>query len=330
MTDLSNEPLKVVLFCDSDIIPENLPTENVTYELLTHNMEDEGSAIFNFSSMKPALQLAEEKDYDIVLGISKKFSRIGLAGRKSEDKKLELYNVHQLAAIVLEKLVQQENTFTCFKSPVFSDIIDKIVLKNGSKIKDYIPGKEAEAGLEEEENYLLIDEYHTFKYSGNEDIFYYASLIVDLARAQQKESLTVADHLVELYRQYGYFREKSYKVNLDFNNQKAYFDRIFKELRKSPPEKIGFDTIVNITDYHKQVSINLLSGKKYAINTATANILKLKLSGGTTVTLLQNSEEVQYYISVTGNLLEKTQLEEINKQSDDLILKIVESLNKLY
>jgi hypothetical protein len=153
--------------------------------------------------------------------------------------------------------------------------------------------------------------------------------IIKVAGNLKEKDLTLIDLVIKLYREYGFYKEKTLVVDFKNPSQKEHVLHVMNEIRKKPNAILESLELTHLVDYKKGKSINLQTKKQLPLNFPPVNILQSKFADGTSITFVPEDEKVTYYISMKGINFNRVDFEEDNKNLDEKIIKIVQLINKL-
>ncbi len=82
------------------------------------------------------------------------------------------------------------------------------------------------------------------------------------------------DALLDIYLEYGYFRERLVSVYKRGRKGAQEIRQMMKDYRENPPKTLSGSKVVAIKDYKTQKVNNLETGKTAAINLPVSNVLQ--------------------------------------------------------
>src|SRR5690606_27379913 len=99
---------------------------------------------FTFLNLKGAIQYARQNNFDLVIAMDTIWDKLGIAVRKSVGGDFQILTVHQVAALLTKRWVEQaeKNPVIFVKSIHISDMVQKIVLRDDKEIESLILEKD--------------------------------------------------------------------------------------------------------------------------------------------------------------------------------------------
>ena len=268
-------------------------------------------------ALKMALALAKEKNADIVIGTDPDSDRLGVAVRDLDDN-LILLNGNQTMLLMtwflLEK--QKANNELDAKSFVASTIVSTPMLKllsenygviyqevlTGFKwiaklIKDQ-PELDFVGGGEESFGYMVGD------FVRDKDAVTATLLACEMAAQLKEKGSSVYKKLLELYTQYGLYREELISLVKKGMDGERQIKKMMKDLREHPLKEIDGEKVVKMEDYQHSVAKNLTDNSEKVIKIPKSNVLIYYTEKGTKIAARPSGTEpkIKFYISVHSPL----------------------------
>ncbi len=294
-------------------------------------------------ALELALKLAREKDADLVMATDPDADRIGLAVKNNKGEYV-LLNGNQTGALIVKYLLEQwkqknlfrGNEFTV-KTIVTSELLKAISESYGVKqydtltgfkwIADVIRQKEGKekfiVGLEESFGYMIGD------FVRDKDSVTSALVIALMATEAHNFGLTLFDKLLEIYTQYGFWKESLVNIYKEGKSGAEEISSMMENFRNHPPEKLAGSEVVVIKDYKTLVEKNLKTGVTTSLDMPSSNVLQFITSDGTKVSVRPSGTEpkIKFYFSVRENLPSVERYEEINTALEQKIEQIKKELS---
>ena len=290
-------------------------------------------------ALEMALALAEKTKGDIVIGTDPDSDRLGIAVRDLHGEMI-LLNGNQTMILMTWFLLEQYkdklkgNEFVA--STIVSTPMMKVMTENygveymetltGFKwIADLIkkfPDKHFIGGGEESFGYMVGD------FVRDKDAVTSTLLICEIAAKLKAENSSAYEKLIELYAEHGYYKEKLISlVKKGIEGQKLIKQKMM-DLRNEPLLEICGEKVVLIEDYQTSKAKNLQSHETLDIAIPKSNVLIYYTENGTKVAARPSGTEpkIKFYISVNETLEKVEDFEEVTKQLDAKIDKILQEL----
>lgn len=269
-------------------------------------------------AMSIGLKKAKELDADILLGTDPDADRVGIA-IKDKQGNWVLMNGNQTAVLAFNYLIEarkakgiaQANDMVV-KTIVTTDMIDNIAAKNNIKCYNVLTGfkwiaeliKEKEAA----ENYVIGGEESYGLMIGSQlrdkDAVSAVAFLCEMAAYEKDKGRTLYDKLIDLYVQYGFFKEHLISITKKgMNGQKEIAD-MMETYRSNPPQTINGSPVVKLLDYELRQGKNLQTGEEWEIKLPKSNVLQFILADGSKISARPSGTEpkIKFYFSVNTKL----------------------------
>ncbi|ERM82708.1 hypothetical protein P872_04110 [Rhodonellum psychrophilum GCM71 = DSM 17998] len=294
-------------------------------------------APFIFKYLKPAIDLAKEGNFNVIIGVDELQQKIGLAIKKADSDSFTIMNAHQVAAILLSGWLAaaEKGKLVCLKSIHVSDMIEQMVMLSKNechnlvipigKFRDEI--KKVQSDLNDE--VLVAFNVDQEVFHSEKDLEEIVKSLILLETSQREKGETLLELLVDLYSEYGFYKEKTISVDYYSASQKAHLLAIMDIGRKTPKILEERFPISRIIDYLKGKSVNLLTQKKHEFTNNTANILRIESPNNFTITFSPTDNKMYNYVSMKGNISSKARYADEDKHLDKEILRVIQMINKI-
>lgn len=277
----------------------------------------------NEEALTMAVNLAKQKEADLVLATDPDCDRVGIAVKNEENEYL-LLNGNQIGALLIDYIV---NAGTCLpenavmiQTVVTSSLGKKIAEGAGVEVLEvltgfkYIGEKMTEYEKSKEKTFILGYEESYGFLSGNhardKDAANACMLLAEMAGYYQHKGSSIYQRLKQIYEQYGYYQEKLHNINFKGIDGMEKMNTLLDNLRTNPFSIIDNEP-VKATDY-----LNDDTGLP------KENVLKYSMEDGSWVALRPSGTEPKFKIYVSA--VAKTKEESI-KKSDRMLEQIIKS-----
>ncbi|HZH00579.1 MAG TPA: phospho-sugar mutase [Flavisolibacter sp.] len=319
-----------------------------------HVVEEQATPDGNFSTvvypnpeeseaMSIGLKKAQELDADILLGTDPDADRVGI-GVKDNEGKWVLLNGNQTAVLAFNYMIESRKekglakpNDMVVKTIVTTDMIDVIAEKNGVKCYNVLTGFKWIAELikekEGKENYIIGGEESYGLMIGSQirdkDAISAVALICEMAAYEKQKGRTLYQKLVDLYVQHGCYKEHLISITKKGMNGQQEIAQMMESYRSNPPKTLAGMEVSQLLDYQQQVATNLKTGSKSPIQLPKSNVLQFLLEDGSKASARPSGTEpkIKFYFSVNAPLASADQYEQVEKELDEKILKIIKDLN---
>lgn len=291
---------------DEQIIPDgNFPT--VVYP----NPEES-------EAMSLGLKKAQSIDADILLGTDPDADRVGV-GVKDNHGNWVLLNGNQTAVLAFNYMIEArrkkglaKDNDMVVKTIVTTDMIDIISAKNEIKCYNVLTGFKWIAELikskEAHENYIIGGEESYGLMIGDQlrdkDAVSAVAFLCEMAAYEKDAGKSLFTKLVELYTEYGLFREHLISITKKGRDGQAQIAEMMDQFRSNPPSTLAGVPVIGLYDYEKREAKDLANGQVCAIDLPKSNVLQFVLEDGSKISARPSGTEpkIKFYFSVQGTL----------------------------
>ncbi|MBR6504648.1 MAG: phospho-sugar mutase [Clostridia bacterium] len=287
-----------------------------------------------------ALNLAKEKDADVVLATDPDSDRLGVFAKDNKTGDYIRFTGNMSGNLILEYLLSQrkekeilpKNT-AVIKTIVSSNLTDSIVNEYNVKLFETLTGfkniakiirgfdetKEYETLFSYEESYGCIIGTH----ARDKDGIVAVMALCEAAAYYKDNGMTLVDQMNNIYKKYGYFEDEQISITLKGQEGAIKIKKMMEDLRNNPPKQIGNNKILKIKDI-------LLGEEKYLpanvtnkISLDKSNVLYYEFVDESWCAVRPSGTEpkIKFYIGVKGNTKEeaKEKMENLKKGINELI-----------
>ena len=271
-----------------------------------------------------AEELGRKVGADVLVATDPDADRVGVEVLQKDGSYLNLSG-NQIGAIMAKYILEAHksagtlpaNAALC-KSIVSTDLVTKIAESYGATMFNVLTGFKFIA-----EKIQEFEEKHNHTYMmGFEESFGYlikpfvrdkdgiqAVLVVaELAAYYRSHGLTLADGIEEIYKEYGYFAEKTISVTLSGVDGAEQIKAIMAKFRDNGPKDFNA-TAISVTEDFKAQTSTAADGTVTALTTPPSDVLKYTLADGSWIAVRPSGTEpkIKFYIAVVGDSNEDAQ-----------------------
>ena len=271
-----------------------------------------------FEAMEKGLDLAKEKNADLLLATDPDADRVGIAMR-TEEGEYELVSGNEMGVLLLDYIAggrKQEGTLpknpVAVKSIVSTPLADKVAADYGVELRHTLTGfkwiGEQIKFLEEkgEQDRFIFGFEESYGYlSGtavrDKDAVVASMLICEMAAYYRKNGSSIKQRLEEIYKKYGYYLNAVDSFSFPGLSGMDKMQKIMEELRKNGPKEIAGISVKNCVDY--------LDSEKTGL--PRANVLLYKLENGESIIVRPSGTEpkIKAYFTTFGKSREEAKEE---------------------
>ena len=271
-----------------------------------------------FEAMEKGLDLAKEKNADLLLATDPDADRVGIAMR-TEEGEYELVSGNEMGVILLDYIAsgrKQEGTLpknpVAVKSIVSTPLADKVAADYGVELRHTLTGfkwigeqiKFLEEKGEQERFIFGFEESYGYL-SGtavrDKDAVVASMLICEMAAYYRKNGSSIKQRLEEIYKKYGYYLNAVDSFSFPGLSGMDKMQKIMEDLRKNGPKEIAGISVKNCVDY--------LDSEKTGL--PRANVLLYKLENGESIIVRPSGTEpkIKAYFTTFGKSREEAKEE---------------------
>ncbi len=270
-----------------------------------------------------ALNLAKEKDADIVLATDPDADRLGVYAKDAKTGEYVAFTGNMSGMLIAEYVLREKAaTGTMPANPA---MITTIVTTNmtfpiaasynvklievltgfkfiGEQIKLFEQSGSNNYVFGLEESYGCLVGTH----ARDKDAIVAVMCLCEVAAYCKKHGKTLWDMMLETYEKYGYFKETQYTITLKGIDGAKQIAEIMDKLRKDPPKAFGDLKVLKFRDYQEDVILDMETGEKTATGLPKSNVLYFELPDNNWCCARPSGTEpkIKFYIGVKGNSIE--------------------------
>jgi len=283
-------------------------------------------------AMSIGLKKAKEIDADILLGTDPDADRVGIA-IKDKHGNWTLMNGNQTAVLAFNYMIEarkakgisQANDMVV-KTIVTTDLIDVFAKSNNIRSYNVLTGFKWIAELirekEGSENYVIGGEESYGLMIGDKlrdkDAVSAVALLSEMAAYEKDKGNILFDKLIDLYVQYGFYKEHLISITKKGMNGQAEIAQMMEDYRSNPPQDMNGSAVVQLLDYELSKGKNLQSGDEWTIDLPKSNVLQFILADGSKISARPSGTEpkIKFYFSVNTKLATREEYEKVNSELD--------------
>ena len=294
-------------------------------------------------AMSIGLRKAQAIDADILLGTDPDADRVGI-GVKDKKGQWILMNGNQTAVLAFNYMIEARKAKgiarphdMVVKTIVTTELIDEIARQSGVKCYNVLTGFKYIAELIKEkegiENYVIGGEESYGLMIGSQirdkDAVSAVALLCEMAAYEKDKGRTLYDKLIELYVQFGFYKESLISITKKGMNGQKEITEMMSAYRSHPPVAINGSPVVQLLDYELRTGKNLQTGESWAIGLPTSNVLQFILADGSKISARPSGTEpkIKFYFSVHTKLPSVADYEKVNTELGARIDGIIRDMN---
>ncbi|HGD3002598.1 TPA: phospho-sugar mutase [Streptococcus agalactiae] len=280
-----------------------------------------------------AEELGREVDADVLVATDPDADRLGVEICQPDGSYKNLSG-NQIGAIIAKYILEAHKTAGTLpenaalaKSIVSTELVTKIAESYGATMFNVLTGfkfiAEKIQEFEEKHNHTYMFGFEeSFGYLikpfvRDKDAIQAVLLVAEIAAYYRSRGLTLADGIDEIYKEYGYFAEKTISVTLSGVDGAAEIKKIMDKFRENGPKQFNNTDIVLLEDFQKQTATKN-DGIISNLTTPPSNVLKYTLADDSWIAVRPSGTEpkIKFYIATVGNDLAdaETKIANIEKE----------------
>ena len=280
-----------------------------------------------------AEELGRQVGADVLVATDPDADRVGVEVLQKDGSYLNLSG-NQIGAIMAKYILEAhknagtlpENAALC-KSIVSTDLVTKIAESYGATMFNVLTGfkfiAEKIQEFEEKHNHTYMMGFEeSFGYLikpfvRDKDAIQAVLVVAELAAYYRSRGLTLADGIEEIYKEYGYYAEKTISVTLSGVDGAEQIKAIMAKFRDNGPKEFNNTAITVVEDFKAQTS-TASNGTVTALTTPPSDVLKYTLADGSWIAVRPSGTEpkIKFYIAVVGESNEDSQTKIANIEAE--------------
>lgn len=280
-----------------------------------------------------AEELGRQVGADVLVATDPDADRVGVEVLQKDGSYLNLSG-NQIGAIMAKYILEAhknagtlpENAALC-KSIVSTDLVTKIAESYGATMFNVLTGfkfiAEKIQEFEEKHNHTYMMGFEeSFGYLikpfvRDKDAIQAVLVVAELAAYYRSRGLTLADGIEEIYKEYGYYAEKTISVTLSGVDGAEQIKAIMAKFRNNAPKEWNATAITVVEDFKAQTA-TAADGTVTNLTTPPSDVLKYTLADGSWIAVRPSGTEpkIKFYIAVVGETNEESQTKIANIEAE--------------
>jgi len=334
--DIVPRALKAVGFTNVNLVEEQCTVDGNFPTVVYPNPEEK-------EALTMALNKAKETNADLVMATDPDGDRVGIA-IKNPDGKFELLNGNQTGVLLFNYVLSAWEKKGLFrgneyivKTIVTTYLIDEIAKSKGVTCYNTLTGfkyigalmteLEGEekfiAGGEESYGYLVGDHVR------DKDAVVACTMIAEMTAYYKEQGQSLYEALIDVYAAHGLYKEELISIKKAGKKGAEEIQKIMDGLRHQAPESFAEQKVVTVKDYMHLTETDVETGRVNSIDFPASNVLQFITEGGYIISARPSGTEpkIKFYISVNGELADKSQYSEKAGELDEVIEQIKSELD---
>ena len=287
-----------------------------------------------------ALELAKKVDADIVMATDPDADRLGIYAKDTATGEYIPFTGNMSGILIAEYRMRElkeagklPSNGAVIKTIVSSNMIDPIADKYGMKLIEVLTGFKyigeqikwfEESGSNEyvfgyEESYGCLVGTH----ARDKDAVVAVMCLSETAAACKKKGITVWDQMMNIYKEYGFYREGIHTVTLKGIDGAQQIQDMMERIRKEPPAEFAGLKVKEFRDYKADKCINMETKEETKTGLPSSNVLYFDLDNNSWCCVRPSGTEpkIKFYMGVKG-----TDLKDSEKKLEELKAEVIKKL----
>ena len=281
-----------------------------------------------------ALDLAKEKDADIVLATDPDADRLGVYAKDTKTGEYVSFTGNMSGMLIAEYILRERTkTGTMPENPALVETIVttdmakaiaadyKVALIEvltgfkyiGEQIKIFEQSQSYNYVFGLEESYGCL----AGTYARDKDACVAVMMLCEVAAYYKAQGKTLWDAMVDMYEKYGYYKEGLATLTLKGIDGAEKIQAMMGSQRENPPKEIGGLKVLAVRDYKADTRRDMRTGEVTATGLPSSNVLYYELEDNAWCCVRPSGTEpkIKYYFGVKGSSLEDAseKLEQLKK-----------------
>ena len=269
-----------------------------------------------------ALELARKVKADVVLATDPDADRLGIYSYDTKSGDYVSFTGNMSGMLIAEYILRERTALgkmpanpALVKTIVTTNMADPIAEKYGVKLIEVLTGFKyigEQIKLFEKtgsNNYVfgLEESYGCLAgtHARDKDAVVAVMCLCEVAAWCKKNGITLWDQMMNIYEEYGFFKEDLYTITLKGMDGSVKIQEMMEKLRKNPPKKLGSWNVLSMRDYEKDVVTTISTGETKPTGLPKSNVLYFDLTDNAWCCARPSGTEpkIKFYIGVKGSNL---------------------------
>lgn len=281
-----------------------------------------------------ALKLAKEKNADIVLATDPDADRLGIYALDTKSGEYVPFTGNMSGMLIAEYILRERTKLglmpenpALVKTIVTTNMADPIAAKYNVKLIEVLTGfkyiGEQIKWFEENNTYNYVfgleESYGCLAgtHARDKDAIVAVMCLCEVASWCKYNNITLWDQMINIYEEYGYFKEDLYTITLKGMDGSAKIQEMMEKMRNNPPKNFGDLKVLNFRDYKKDTVTEIATGKVTSTGLPTSDVLYFDLDNNSWCCVRPSGTEpkIKFYMGVKGESLTdaKAKVDELTK-----------------
>ena len=289
------------------------------------------------------LELAKEKDADLVLATDPDADRLGVYVKDSKSGRYIPLTGNMSGSLLCEYVLSQKKEKglipedgQVIKSIVTTNLVDAVAAAYNVELVEVLTGFKyiGQQILKAEETgkgkYLfgLEESYGCLigTYARDKDAVSASVALCEAAAYYKTKNMTLWDAMVAMYEKYGYYKDAVKSIGLSGIEGLAKIQSIMETFRNDPPAQVGDYKVLSARDYKLDTIKDMATGEVKPTGLPSSNVRYYDMNDAAWLCVRPSGTEpkIKFYYGIKG-----TSLEDADAKSEALGAAVMEIVNQL-
>lgn len=266
-----------------------------------------------------ALELAKEKDADIVLATDPDADRLGVYAKNKKTGEYVSFTGNMSGALIAEYILREKKdkgelpkNAAIVETIVTTDMLKAIAKDYNVKLIEVLTGfkfiGEQIKLFEQNNSYEYIfgmeESYGCLAgtYARDKDACVAVMMLCEVAAYYKLKGMTLCDAMQDMYEKYGYYKEGLSTITKKGMDGIAQIENMMREKRENPIQTIGGFKVLKMRDYLIDEVKDMVTGEKSSTGLPKSNVLYYELENNAWCCVRPSGTEpkIKFYYGVKG------------------------------
>ena len=266
-----------------------------------------------------ALELAKEKDADIVLATDPDADRLGVYAKDKKTGEYVSFTGNMSGALIAEYILREKKdkgelpkNAAIVETIVTTDMLKAIAKDYNVKLIEVLTGfkfiGEQIKLFEQNNSYEYIfgmeESYGCLAgtYARDKDACVAVMMLCEVAAYYKLKGMTLCDAMQDMYEKYGYYKEGLSTITKKGMDGIARIENMMREKRENPIQTIGGFKVLKMRDYLIDEVKDMVTGEKSSTGLPKSNVLYYELENNAWCCVRPSGTEpkIKFYYGVKG------------------------------
>ncbi len=292
------------------------------------------------NAFKLALELAKEKDADVVLATDPDSDRLGIYAKDTKTGEYKNYTGNMSALLIAEYEISQKKekgilpkNGMIIKTIVSTNLTDAVAKEYDLELVEVLTGfkyigevmRKAEEKNDKKYIFGFEESYGCLigTYARDKDGVGAVMALCEAAAYYKSKGLTLWDQMINIYEKYGYYKEGQVSIVLEGADGAEKIKEMMTAMRNKNIDKIGEYKVLEFRDYDKNIIKNMETGETRETGLPKSNVLYYDLENNSWCCVRPSGTEpkIKLYMGIKADTMENAEkkLEELKQAMESLV-----------